>query len=204
MSASKAVLTVSQINARIRERAAHLRVVPVQVDEHRAAMRAEPVESAPRARLRDDPDRLAAFRARYRASYKANERDRTVYFAKLLETDAVKIGHARNPEKRVRDLFRAYGVVAEIVGTIPGDVYIERHLHFLLRRARVPHGIVPELFDYSIVRPALDALTLLQPDVDQVFELPRPSRTFNSAALDVACIAAAARQMGSPFDRRKG
>ena len=165
-------------------------------------MRAEPVEAPARIRLRDNPAKLEAFRARYRASYKANERDRTVYFAKLLETDAVKIGHARDPEKRVRELFRAYGVVVEIVGTIPGDVYVERHLHFLFRRARVPHRIVPELFDYSIVRPALDALTLLQPDIDQVFDLPRPSRTFNSAALDVTCIAAAARQMGSPFDRR--
>lgn len=198
----KAYLTPAQIDVRIRERAEHLRLVPSQVDQHRSAMRAESLEAPSRARLRDNPEKLKAFRARYRASYKANEQDRTVYFAKLLETDAVKIGHARDPQKRVKDLFRAYGVVVEIVGTIPGDVYVERRLHYLLKRARVAHSIVPELFDYSIVRPALDALTLLQPDIEQVMALPRPSRTFNSAALDVACIASAARQMGSPFDRR--
>lgn len=183
-----AILTRHQTDARIRRRAMVMAAVPPQVDAHIAAMHQEIVRGPERVPLRKNPAKLAAFRAKYRASFKANEWDRRVYFAKLVDADAVKIGYARDPQKRVKALFRDYGIVAELIGSIEGDWYVENRLHRLLRRAKVSHPRVPELFAYSIIKGAVSALIAAQPEWEELMTIPWPSRTFNNAAMDALVV----------------
>ncbi len=190
------VLHHMQIDARIRQRAQTIRAVPGQVSAHVAAVRPEAQQpAATRARLRDDPAKRALFRARYRETFRKNENDRSVYFARLAETDAVKIGFARVPEKRMKALFDDYGVLAEIIGTIPGGLYEEQRVHSLFARAKVYHPRVPELFAYPVIIDAIKALIDLQPNFDQLLKLPRPNRLFRNAALDARCVEMAAKRL---------
>lgn len=183
-----AILTRHQTDARIRRRAQAMAAVAPQVDAHLAAVQPDPVRSAERVPLRKNPQKLAAFRAKYRATFKANEWDRRVYFAKLVDADAVKIGYAREPEKRIKALHYNYGIVAELIGSIEGDWYVERRLHRLFQRARVRHSRVPELFAYSIIKGAVEALIAAQPEWEELSAIPWPSRTFNNAAMDALVV----------------
>lgn len=183
-----AILTRHQTDARIRRRAQTMAAVPPQVDAHLEATRQEPVRSVERVPLRNNPQKLAAFRAKYRATFRANEWDRRVYFAKLADADAVKIGYARHPEKRIKSLFYDYGIVAQLIGSIDGDWSVEKRLHRLFRRAKVHHPRVPELFAYSIIKGAVDALIAAQPEWEELSAIPWPSRTFNNAAMDALVV----------------
>ena len=182
------ILTRHQTDARIRRRAATMAAIPPQVDAHLAAMRQETVIGGERVPLRKNPEKLAAFRAKYRATFRANEWDRRVYFAKLADTDAVKIGFARDPGKRIKALFYDYGIVAELLGTIDGDWSVEKRLHRQFHRARISHPRVPELFAYSIIGGAIEALIAAQPEWEDLTAIPWPTRTFNNAAMDALVV----------------
>lgn len=73
---------------------------------------------------------------------------RNVYFARLGDTDSVKIGVTWDVDRRLgelrkelRDDCRKHGVV--LLGTVPGDVREEGWIHAQLRDARIPRHVAP-------------------------------------------------------------
>jgi hypothetical protein len=59
-----------------------------------------------------------------------------VYFAQL-ETGAIKIGVTKNLDSRARQLKGLYRGPVEVLGTIPGDIKVERLLHQRFRHLRL-------------------------------------------------------------------
>jgi len=76
----------------------------------------------------------------------------------------------------------------ELLGTIDGDWSVEKRLHRQFHRARISHPRVPELFAYSIIGGAIEALIAAQPEWEDLTAIPWPTRTFNNAAMDALVV----------------
>lgn len=96
---------------------------------------------------------------RYKQTQTAKKGDDYLYFIQSNNTGRIKIGRAKNPHKRIRELQTGNGEELRLIAYFQGWAWRERHLHELLKRFRLSG----EWFSY-------DCLSSIPDDIYELIE----------------------------------